>query len=136
MIKFFTNLTNNEEKNKFLQGIAQSLENEDVIQCLPSENVQCLMEICLRICSLEKITIANKFKSNSPQNSKQIEGKEGKDLILTFHNEITNQIQESLTILLNSRNFTVIISQLLRILKKSLPEDFNVPLEIGKPLIK
>ena len=122
LLEFFSNIGNQKGKIDLISGIHKSLENQDVILCLPEKNYLAIVDVCLRCCSLEKYQIAKEYRSKIPLDANPIKQKIDETLL---QNEVTILLQQSLTLLVNSRTFTNVIIVLLRLLKHALPLDFT-----------
>ena len=125
LVQFFTGIKTLKGKLDLISGIHKSLENEDVILCLPDKNYQAIVDVCLRFCSIEKYQIANEYRTNQRLDASPMKKKIDETLL---QNEVTLLVQQSLTLLVNSRTFTSVIIVLLKLLRAALPRDFTKPI--------
>ena len=105
------------QKNAMLKSMRSALENEDVLLSLTDLHFQWLIDVFLKLYSLEKVCLM-KY-----DNGDDIEDEELFDPSITKENIIW--VHKSMSSLLNSRDYTVIIKMLLKILRNELPEDFQ-----------
>lgn len=114
LIKEFSIKIAEEDKIPLIKRLNTSLSNDDVLQCVSMQTLQCLTQACLEMCALEKIKISLKTS--------------GIKEIMQARNEVISEIQSCITKILNSHSFTMVLAMLISMLKEYIPIDLSVEL--------
>ena len=100
-----------------LISIKSALDNEDVLYLLNDLHFQWLMDVFLKLYSLEKVWLTKYINGDHTEDEESFDD--------TISRENISWINKNMSNLLNSRDYTAIIKMLLRLLKNELPVEFE-----------
>ena len=100
-----------------LISIKSALDNEDVLYLLNDLHFQWLMDVFLKLYSLEKVWLTKYITGDHTEDEESFDDAIARENISWINKNMSN--------LLNSRDYTAIIKMLLRLLKNELPVEFE-----------
>ena len=101
------------QKLEMFQALHQSLQNEDVCCALPEQHFRAMLDLMFKCFAAEKARQEGEAKEDVTRESK----------------ETLACLQKTISLLLNSKDYTTCLVSLLQIVRNSLPDDFSAQLK-------
>jgi len=105
------------DKGIMIQSMNEALMNEDVLLSLSDMHFHCLIDVFLKFFALEKVAVMKYQAGDDDIDEDAID--------LPTSQENITKIQKNISNLLNSKDYTITIKVLLKVLRCGLPDNFE-----------